>query len=101
MIMPNMATMIAVITTDAPVQPAALHEILLSQVRVTFNKVTVDSDSSTNDTCVIFASGDAAQGVALIEQGRRPTPSCAKRSMPCARTLPVQSPRTARVPRSS
>lgn len=69
MIMPNMATMIAVITTDAPVQPAALHEILLSQVRVTFNKVTVDSDSSTNDTCVIFASGDAAQGVALIEQG--------------------------------
>lgn len=69
MIMPNMATMIAVITTDAPVQPAALHEILLSQVRVTFNKVTVDSDSSTNDTCVIFASGDAASGVALIEQG--------------------------------
>ena len=69
MIMPNMATMIAVITTDAPVQPAALHEILLSQVRVTFNKVTVDSDSSTNDTCVIFASGDAAPGVALIEQG--------------------------------
>ena len=52
-----------------PVQPAALHEILLSQVRVTFNKVTVDSDSSTNDTCVIFASGDAAPGVALIEQG--------------------------------
>lgn len=69
MIMPNMATMIAVITTDAPVQPAALHEILLSQVRVTFNKVTVDSDSSTNDTCVIFASGDAAPGVALIERG--------------------------------
>lgn len=69
MIMPNMATMIAVITTDAPVQPAALHEILLSQVRVTFNKVTVDSDSSTNDTCVMFASGDAAPGSAPIEQG--------------------------------
>jgi len=69
MIMPNMATMIAVITTDAPVRPVVLHEILLSQVRVTFNKVTVDSDSSTNDTCVIFASGDAAPGVALIEQG--------------------------------
>ncbi len=42
MIMPNMATMIAVITTDAPVEPAALHALLLSTVKQTFNKVTVD-----------------------------------------------------------
>lgn len=60
MIMPNMATMIAVITTDAPVLPEALHELLQATVNVTFNKVTVDSDSSTNDTCVMFASGAAA-----------------------------------------
>ena len=52
MIMPNMATMIAVVTTDAPVAPAALHAALSDAVAHTFNKVTVDSDTSTNDTCV-------------------------------------------------
>ena len=60
MIMPNMATMIAVITTDALVEPAALHTLLLSTVKQTFNKVTVDSDTSTNDTCIMLASGAAA-----------------------------------------
>ena len=44
MIMPNMATMIAVVTTDAPVAPAALHAALSDAVAHTFNKVTVDSD---------------------------------------------------------
>ncbi len=69
MIMPNMATMIAVITTDAPVAPACLHEILAGCVNETFNKVTVDSDTSTNDTCVLLASGAAAPEAAAIEQG--------------------------------
>ncbi len=69
MIMPNMATMIAVITTDAPVAPKTLHELLSSCVNVTFNKVTVDSDTSTNDTCLLFASGAAAEGAPTIEPG--------------------------------
>lgn len=69
MIMPNMATMIAVVTTDAPVAPAALHAALSDAVAHTFNKVTVDSDTSTNDTCVLLASGDAAPGAEPIEQG--------------------------------
>lgn len=69
MIMPNMATMIAVITTDAPVAPRALHAALASAVRMTFNKVTVDSDSSTNDTCVMLASGAAAPAATPIEEG--------------------------------
>ncbi len=67
MIMPNMATMIAVITTDAPVEPAALHTLLLSTVKRTFNKVTVDSDTSTNDTCIMLASGAAADTEAIVE----------------------------------
>ena len=67
--MPNRATMIAVITTDAPVEPAALHALLLSTVKQTFNKVTVDSDTSTNDTCIMLASGAAAVDVPLIEEG--------------------------------
>ena len=75
MIMPNMATMIAIITTDAPVAPSALHEVLINVVKKTFNKVTVDSDTSTNDTCIALATGDAASGVAPIEAG---TPEAAE-----------------------
>ena len=66
MIMPNMATMICCITTDAPVAPKTLHTLLADVVSDTFNKVTVDSDTSTNDTCVLFASGAAAMGAPLI-----------------------------------
>ena len=69
MIMPNMATMICVLTTDAPVAPDVLHGLLTACVGQTFNKVTVDSDTSTNDTCVLFASGAAAAGLPLIEEG--------------------------------
>lgn len=69
MIMPNMATMIALITTDAPVAPEALHALLSDAVARTFNKVTVDSDTSTNDTCIMLASGAAARGAAPIVPG--------------------------------
>lgn len=62
MIMPNMATMISVLTTDAPVPASLLHEALTEAVNGSFNKVTVDGDTSTNDTCVAFASGKAADG---------------------------------------
>ncbi len=60
MIMPNMATMISVITTDAPVPADLLHKALTRATQVSFNKVTVDGDTSTNDTCVALASGKAA-----------------------------------------
>ncbi len=75
MIMPNMATMIAIITTDAPVAPSALHEVLINVVKKTFNKVTVDSDTSTNDTCIALATGDAVADAAPIEAG---TPEAAE-----------------------
>ena len=65
MIMPNMATMIAVITTDAPVEPAALHTLLLSTVKQTFNKVTVDSDTSTADVEPIVEGSDAFDELAF------------------------------------
>ena len=69
MIMPNMATMIAVLTTDAPVSQPALASALRAVVGRTFNKVTVDSDTSTNDTCVLLASGAAAPGAEPIAEG--------------------------------
>lgn len=67
MIMPNMATMISVITTDAPVLPHHLHKVLSTAVNMSFNKVTVDSDTSTNDSCFIFANGKAAPGAQPFE----------------------------------
>lgn len=57
MIMPNMATMLAVITTDAAVDPEDARGILHAVVDDSFNKVTVDSDTSTNDTCLFLATG--------------------------------------------
>lgn len=66
MIMPNMATMIAVMTTDAPLTPAAAHQALVDAVNCSFNKITVDGDTSTNDTCLLLASGKAAPGAPAI-----------------------------------
>lgn len=69
MIMPNMATMISVLTTDAPVQPDVLKVALTCAVNRSFNKVTVDSDTSTNDSCYLFASGAAAPGAPSFALG--------------------------------
>ncbi len=72
MIMPDMATMISVITTDAPVKPYDLRQALKRATDVSFNKVTVDSDTSTNDTCILMASGAAApEGSQPFEPGSR------------------------------
>jgi glutamate N-acetyltransferase/amino-acid N-acetyltransferase len=60
MIMPDMATLIVAITTDAPLSPELAHEALTQAVAVSFNKVSVDSDTSTNDSCFLMASGQAA-----------------------------------------
>lgn len=57
MIQPNMATMLAFITTDAPLSSASCDAVLRSAVSRSFNRITVDSDTSTNDTCILMASG--------------------------------------------
>ena len=57
MIAPNMATMLAVIATDAAIAPAVLQTALQQSVDNTLNCVTVDGDTSTNDSVVVFASG--------------------------------------------
>jgi glutamate N-acetyltransferase/amino-acid N-acetyltransferase len=59
MIAPNMATMLAFVTTDAPLTSAACGEVLRAAVGRTFNRITVDSDTSTNDMCMLMASGAA------------------------------------------
>ncbi len=59
MIKPNMATMLAFIATDARVAPDALQALLGQAVRRSFNRITVDGDTSTNDSCVLVATGAA------------------------------------------
>ncbi len=59
MIHPNMATMLAFLTTDCAITPDMLHEALLESTRRTYNRVSVDGDTSTNDMSAILASGTA------------------------------------------
>jgi glutamate N-acetyltransferase / amino-acid N-acetyltransferase len=57
MIMPNMATMLSFIITDAAVEPTFLQQSFRRAVDSSFNVITVDGDMSTNDTCLIMANG--------------------------------------------
>ena len=59
MIAPNMATMLCFLTTDASIAPQLLHEALLAVVDDTFNMLSVDGDTSTNDMVVVLANGAA------------------------------------------
>jgi glutamate N-acetyltransferase/amino-acid N-acetyltransferase len=57
MIHPNMATMLAYLTTDAAIAPAALQQALKAAVNQSFNCITVDGDTSTNDTVLCLSNG--------------------------------------------
>ncbi|HEX4074646.1 MAG TPA: bifunctional glutamate N-acetyltransferase/amino-acid acetyltransferase ArgJ [Candidatus Acidoferrales bacterium] len=59
MIEPHMATMLAFIATDAAIPPALLSRALKSAVGRTFNSITVDGDTSTNDTVAVLANGES------------------------------------------
>jgi glutamate N-acetyltransferase/amino-acid N-acetyltransferase len=57
MIHPHMATMLSFLTTDAGVEPRALQKMLSAAVDLSFNRISVDGDTSTNDTVAVLASG--------------------------------------------
>ncbi len=59
MIRPDMATMLAFVATDAAVAPAALQACVAAAVSQSFNRITVDGDTSTNDACVLLATGSS------------------------------------------
>jgi len=59
MIMPNMATMLAFVITDARINYPELHKSLVKGVERTFNRITVDGDTSTNDMVLVMANGTA------------------------------------------
>jgi glutamate N-acetyltransferase / amino-acid N-acetyltransferase len=63
MICPNMATMLAFVATDADVPQVLLQQIVSDVAEKSFNRITVDGDTSTNDACVLVASGTSAAPV--------------------------------------
>jgi glutamate N-acetyltransferase/amino-acid N-acetyltransferase len=70
MIEPHMATMLAFIATDASISPALLSRALKATVGPTFNSITIDGDSSTNDTVAVLANG--ASGARKITRASSP-----------------------------
>jgi glutamate N-acetyltransferase/amino-acid N-acetyltransferase len=71
MIAPDMATMLSFVFTDAPISAAALQGLLKGGVEDSFNAITVDGDTSTSDTLLIFATG-AAKGAPKISKASDP-----------------------------
>ncbi|AHB47952.1 N-acetylglutamate synthase [Hyphomicrobium nitrativorans NL23] len=73
MIAPDMATMLAFIFTDAAIGSEALQALLSEHVETTFNSMTIDGDTSTSDTCLLFATGAAeARGQARVTDAADP-----------------------------
>ncbi|HFD79475.1 MAG TPA: bifunctional glutamate N-acetyltransferase/amino-acid acetyltransferase ArgJ [Gammaproteobacteria bacterium] len=68
MIRPDMATMLAYVATDAAVDAAALQACLREAVERSFNRITVDGDTSTNDACVLVATGQS--GTEVLQTGQ-------------------------------
>ncbi|MEZ5671501.1 MAG: bifunctional ornithine acetyltransferase/N-acetylglutamate synthase [Thiotrichaceae bacterium] len=58
MIRPDMATMLAFIATDAQLPKELLQTCLASAANLSFNRISIDGDTSTNDACVLIASPD-------------------------------------------
>jgi len=69
MIAPDMATMLAFVFTDAKLPAPVLQELLSGGVQNSFNAITVDSDTSTSDTLLLFATGKGAQHATITKTG--------------------------------
>ena len=68
MIHPNMATMLVFITTDVSISPEMLHQALSGDIRRTFNMISIDGDTSTNDMVILLANG-MAQNAPITGEG--------------------------------
>lgn len=77
MIEPAMATLLVVLTTDAPLSGALQRRLLTGAVRRTFNRISVDGDGSTSDSCVLLASGQATTPPSVELIGRAVHAVCA------------------------
>jgi glutamate N-acetyltransferase/amino-acid N-acetyltransferase len=71
MIAPDMATLLSFVVTDAPIAAPVLHSLLAKGVSDSFNAITVDSDTSTSDTLLLFATGAAGQAPRITSPADR------------------------------
>ena len=69
MVHPNMATMLSFLATDAPVESSFLRESLKQAVDKSFNMITIDGDTSTNDSVILLANGMAGGGEIGVQRG--------------------------------
>lgn len=108
MIHPNMATLLSIITTDCAVTPIALRYLLQASTSKSFNCISIDGDTSTNDTCVLLANGagapppDQVQPITVdIPKEMQPLPRPAKRepiATPASDSQPESQQRNKTVP---
>jgi len=80
MIHPNMATLLGIICTDVAIEPAHMRDILRDANNLSFNSISIDGDTSTNDTVAFFANGAAAPSKSKplaypLDPSGRPTPA--------------------------
>lgn len=75
MIHPNMGTMLCFITTDAAIAPELLEKALQKCVKKTFNRISVDGDTSTNDMCAVLANG-LAENAEIVQENEDWTVFC-------------------------
>jgi glutamate N-acetyltransferase/amino-acid N-acetyltransferase len=85
MIMPPMATMLAFVLTDAQISFTELHASLVGSVDKTFNRITIDGDTSTNDMVLVMANGGPAT---LIDEDAPQTADFPDTLRPAERTRP-------------
>ena len=71
MIRPNMATMLGFVATDLAIERDLLEQLLSEAVNVSFNRITVDGDTSTNDSCIVAATGKAGGQILSSKQDPR------------------------------
>jgi glutamate N-acetyltransferase/amino-acid N-acetyltransferase len=69
MIKPNMATMLGYVATDAAIAPDLLQGMLDVAADASFNRITIDGDTSTNDSCILVATGRAGGAVLSVSEG--------------------------------
>src|SRR5690554_4084636 len=72
MIRPNMATMLGFVATDAAIAPQVLQGLASELGEISFNRITIDGDTSTNDACMLIATGQAGAGVASVDSEHYP-----------------------------
>jgi glutamate N-acetyltransferase/amino-acid N-acetyltransferase len=90
MIHPNMATMLAYVVTDAAIRPSVLQRAVSKVARTTFNAITVDGDTSTNDTLLVLANG-AARTVTFSRHFKRYAIRWRCRSLPTVKAPSASS----------